>query len=303
MTDASPKVTLALVVLVALLIGANFTALKFALNHTTPLLLAGMRTVVGGTFLLGFVTLVRGERIPTDRTMLGKIFVVSFAITTVSSGLLVFGVNRVPAGLASLLSSTMPLFTALLVLLLLGTRPTRVGALGLVVGFGGTVVLASPSLGGEATAIGIIALALSALAWSFGTVFMQWRDFSAVSPVMIVAVQLPMSAAVLIPLALLVEGAGDTDWSLGLFVPLAYAAIPANAVTFALMATIVKRATATQAAATAYLIPISGVFFGWLIRGERLGAVELIGGVLVVTGVYLLVTANARAKMAAAASA
>lgn len=303
MTDASPKVTLALVVLVALLIGANFTALKFALNHTTPLLLAGMRTVMGGTFLLGFVTLVRGERIPTDRTMLGKIFVVSFAITTVSSGLLVFGVNRVPAGLASLLSSTMPLFTALLVLLLLGTRPTRVGALGLVVGFGGTVVLASPSLGGEATAIGIIALALSALAWSFGTVFMQWRDFSAVSPVMIVAVQLPMSAAVLIPLALLVEGAGDTDWSLGLFVPLAYAAIPANAVTFALMATIVKRATATQAAATAYLIPISGVFFGWLIRGERLGAVELIGGVLVVTGVYLLVTANARAKMAAAASA
>ena len=297
----NPRVTLALVVLVALLIGANFTALKFALDHTTPLLLAGLRTVVGGTFLLCFVTLVRKERIPTDRSMLGKIFVVSFAITTVSSGLLVFGVNRVPAGLASLLSSTMPLFTALLVLLLMGTRPTRLGAIGLVVGFSGTVVLASPSLDGEATAIGIVALAVSALAWAFGTVFMQWRDFRGVSPVMIVAVQLPMSAAVLIPVALLVEGTADTDWSIGLFVPLAYAAIPANAVTFALMATIVKRAAATQAAATAYLIPISGVFFGWLIRGERLGTIELVGGVLVITGVYLLVTANARAKMAATA--
>ena len=295
----NPRVTLALIVLVALLIGANFTALKFALDHTTPLFLAGMRTVVGGTFLLGFVTLVRGERIPTDRAMLAKIFVVSFAITTVSSGLLVFGVNRVPAGLASLLASTMPLFTALLVLLLMGTRPTRLGALGLAVGFSGTVVLASPSLDGDATAVGVIALALSALAWAFGTMFMQWKDFSAVSPVMIVAVQLPMSAAVLIPVALLTEGAADTDWSLGLFVPLVYAAIPANAVTFALMATIVQRATATQAAATAYLIPISGVFFGWLIRGERLGTIELVGGVLVVAGVYLLVTANARAKMAA----
>lgn len=303
MTDTAPnpRVTLALVVLVALLIGGNFTALKFALDHTTPLLLAGMRTVVGGAFLLGFVTLVRGERIPTDRAILGKIFVVSLAITTISSGLLVFGVNRVPAGLASLLSSTMPLFTALLVLLLMGTRPTQLGSLGLIVGFVGTVVLASPSLDGEATAIGIIALALSALAWAFGTVFMQWRDFSAVSPVMIVAVQLPMSAAVLIPVALLTEGVADTDWSMGLFVPLTYAAIPANAVTFALMATIVKRAAATQAAATAYLIPISGVFFGWLIRDERLGTVELIGGVLVVAGVYLLVTANARAKMAAPA--
>jgi drug/metabolite transporter (DMT)-like permease len=127
---------------------------------------------------------------------------------------------------------------------------------------------------------------------------MQWRDFSSISPVMIVAVQLPMSAAILIPVALLTEGVADTDWSLGLFVPLTYAAIPANAVTFALMATIVKRAAATQAAATAYLIPISGVFFGWLIRGERLGTIELVGGVLVVAGVYLLVTANARANMA-----
>jgi len=76
----NPRVTLALVVLVALLIGANFTALKFALDHTTPLMLTGLRTVVGGTFLLCFVTFVRGERIPTDRVMLGKIFVVSLAI-------------------------------------------------------------------------------------------------------------------------------------------------------------------------------------------------------------------------------
>lgn len=299
MTASTPntRVTLALVVLVALLIGANFTALKFALDHTTPLMLAGLRTVVGGTFLLCFVILVRGERIPTDRAVLGKIFVVSLAITTISSGLLVFGVNRVSAGLASLLSSTMPLFTALLVLLLVGTRPTRLGMLGLGVGFFGTLVLVSPSLDGEATAVGIAALTMSALAWAFGTVFMQWRDFGSVSPVMIVAVQLPMSAAVLIPIALLTEGVANTDWSMGLFLPLAYAAIPANAVTFALMAIIVKRAAATQAAATAYLIPISGVFFGWLIRGERLGTVELVGGVLVVAGVYLLVTANARAKM------
>jgi drug/metabolite transporter (DMT)-like permease len=113
--------------------------------------------------------------------------------------------------------------------------------------------------------------------------------------VMIVAVQLPMSAAVLIPFALVVEGTGGTDWSLGLFVPLFYAAVPANAVTFALMATVVRRATPTQAASTAYMIPLSGVFFGWLIRDERLGVVEVLGGALVVLGVYFVVTASARA--------
>jgi len=291
----SPRLVIGTLVLVAALIGGNFTVLKFALDHTTPLLLAGMRTVVGGTFLLTFA-LLRGERIPRRRDDLARIFVVSLSITTVSSGLLVIGVNRVPAGFASLLSSTMPLFTAVLAFLLMGSRISRLGLVGLVLGFAGTIVLTAPSMSGDTAAVGVIALVFSALAWAFGTVFMKWQDFSRVSPVMLVGVQLVMSAFVLVPFALLVEGVEQTDWSVGLFVPLAYAAVPANAVTFALIATVVRRATPTQASATAYLIPLFGVFFGWLIRDEVLGIVEIIGGLLVVGGVYVLVTANARAS-------
>jgi drug/metabolite transporter (DMT)-like permease len=285
---------LATVVLVAALIGGNFTALKFALDHTSPMLLTAMRTVIGGSFLVSFA-LLRGERFPTDRTVLTRIYVVGLSITTVSSALLVFGVSRVPAGFASLVSSTMPLFTAVLSLLLLHARISKLGAVGLVVGFVGTGVLASPALDGDAKLVGAVSLLLSAVAWAFGTVFMKWKDLSAVSPIMLVGVQLLMSACMLVPFALLVEDAGATDWSLGLLVPLLYAAIPANAVTFSLMATVVRRATPTQAAATAYLIPLFGVFFGWLIRDERLGWVELAGGVLVVVGVTIVVTAaNAR---------
>jgi drug/metabolite transporter (DMT)-like permease len=290
----APWLVLATVVLVAALIGGNFTSLKFALDHTGPILLAAMRTVVGGSFLVSFA-LLRGERLPTDRAVLRRIFVVGFSITTVSSALLVFGVSRVPAGFASLMSSTMPLFTALLSLLLLHARISRLGALGLVVGFLGTGVLASPALDGDAELVGVAALLLSALAWAFGTVFMKWKDLSAVTPIMLVGVQLLMSACMLGPFALVVEGTGSTDWSLGLLVPLLYSAIPANAVTFSLIATVVRRATPTQAAATAYLVPVFGVFFGWLIRDERLGWVELAGGVLVVVGVTIVVTAaNAR---------
>ncbi len=294
---ATPAVVLGAVVLVAMLIGGNFTALKFALDHTGPMLLAAMRTILGGTFLV-VLALLRGERVPTDKTVLGRIFVVSFSITTMSSALLVFGVSRVPAGFASLMSSTMPLFTACLSLVLLHTAIGRLGGLGLIVGFVGTAVLASPALDGDARLVGAVALLFSALAWAFGTVFMKWQDFSAVTPIMLVGVQLLMSAAVLLPFALVVEGAGETDWSLGLFVPLLYAGIPANAVTFTLMATIVRRATPTQAASTAYMIPLFGVFFGWLIRDEVLGPAELIGGALIVTGVSIVVTAGAPSRRA-----
>lgn len=294
------KVVLGTIILIACLIGGNFTAIKFALDHTTPLLLAGMRTVIGGSFLLAF-GLLRGERPPTRRDDLFNIFIVSLSITTVSSALLVVGINRVPAGVASLIASTMPMFTAVLSLVLLKARISRVGAIGLGVGFAGTILLASPSLSGSAAALGIASLAASSLAWAFGNVYMKWRDFSRVSPIMLVGTQLYMSAVVLIPIALLAEGTARTDWSLGMFVPLLYAAIPANAITFALLATVATRATPMQASASAYLIPVFGVFFGWLIRDERLGVVEALGGMLVVAGVYILVTSTARAAAAASA--
>jgi len=144
---------------------------------------------------------------------------------------------------------------------------------------------------------------VAAIAWAFGNVYMKWQDMTNVSPIMLVGVQLYMSACCLIPFALLVEGTADTEWTLGLFAPLLYAAIPANAISFALLATVVRRATPSQAASSAYLIPFFAVFFDWLIRDERLGWIELIGGLLVIAGVYLLVTANARqAELAAQAT-
>lgn len=289
----NPRVVLGLVFLIAALIGLNFTIIKFALERTTPLLLAGMRTVLGGTALLAFA-LSRGERFPSKLSDYRRIFVVSFSITTVSSALLIMGIQRVPAGVASLISSTMPLFTALLAFALIGAKVNRLGAVGLIIGFAGTAVLASPSLSGEAAATGIAMLVLSSIAWAFGTVFMRWKDFSGISPIMIVGVQLYMSAAILIPTGLIAEGTADTTWSWKLLLPVLYAAIPANAVTFALMAFVTQRASPTQASASAYLIPVFGVIFAWLIRDEVLGRTEFIGGLLVIAGVYVVVTANAR---------
>lgn len=290
----SDRLALATVTLVAAAIGLNFTVLKYALEHASPILLTGMRSTIAGSVLLSFA-LLRGEKLPRDWVDIRNIFIVGFSITTVSSSLLVIGTQRVPAGLASLLVSTMPLLTALLTLVLLHTKLSRQATTGLAVGFVGTVVLASPSLQGSSQFVGVGALVASALAWAYGTVHMKWQDMNRVSPVMLVAIQLCFSAVMLVPFALLVEGTRRTDLGWRLFLPLLYASIPAQAMTFVLLATVVRRATPTQAASTAYLVPLFGVTFGWLIRGERLGWVELGGGILVIIGVFIVVTATARA--------
>jgi drug/metabolite transporter (DMT)-like permease len=283
------RLTLATVTLVAALIGLNFTMLKYALEHSSPILLTAMRSSIAGPVLLTFA-LARGERLPRRAADWVNIWIVALSITTVSSALLVTGTKRVPAGLASLLSSTMPLFTALLALLLLATSITRRAAAGLAIGFAGTALLAAPAMSGPSQTAGVIALVLSALAWAYGTVHMKWQDLTRVSPVMLVAIQLILSAVMLVPFGLLVEGGDEVDPGWGLFLPLLYSAIPSQAVTFALLATVVRRASPTQAAASAYLVPLFGVLFGWLIRDEQLDAAELGGGVLVIAGVYVVVT-------------
>lgn len=286
--------TLPLVVLTAMLVGANYTAVKEALDFTSPLILTAMRTVVGGTFLLIFV-LLRGERLPRRLDQLGSIFLVSLAITTVSSMTLVAGVSYVTAGVGALLSATMPLFMAVLAVVFLGERPGRLGIGGLVLGFVGAAVLASPALSGRTELRGVLLLLVATSSWAVGGILLKRLPALAeVSPLVVVAIQLPMSAVVVSAVALLVEGFGQTTWDRGLLLPVAYSSIPAMAVSFSLFATVLRRAPAIQGASIAYLTPLFGVLVGWLIRSESLSAVELVGGFLVLIGVGCVATDGAR---------
>ena len=107
---SSSSITVALVVLTALLIGLNYTVMKWALDHTTPLALAALRTSVGAPFLLA-IAMFRGEKLPQNRQQWMAVWWISLAITTVSSGFLVLGISRLSPGLAAMLSATMPLLS------------------------------------------------------------------------------------------------------------------------------------------------------------------------------------------------
>ncbi len=278
-----------MVVAVAALIGANYSVMQVALEHTTPLVLTGFRVTIGGSALLAY-TRLRGEPLPRDPKVLLGIFSVSICITTLSSMTLVTGVSLVPAGIAALLSSLVPVWTALLAFAFLDERLGPGALVGIGIGLVGAIVLSSPAIGGETSLKGILILAFSGLSWAAGIAVMRWWDFGDVSAVMITTVQLLMSTVVVLPLGLAVEGLGDTEFGLDLLVPLLYASIPSMAITFVLMAIVTRKASATQAASVAYLTPVFGVLFAWLIRQNTLSPAEWVGGGLVVVGVVLVTT-------------
>ena len=284
----SNAITVSLVVLTALFIGLNYTVMKWALDHTTPLALAALRTTVGAPVLLA-VAMARRERFPRTREQWWAVWWISLAITTVSSGFLVLGISRLSPGLAAMLSATMPLFTAMIAMLVIAELPGRRGYIGLVVGLFGAICLALPALGSGNTTLGIIFALISSVSWAIGAVLNKRLPGAlAISPLMLVALQISFSAVCLHAAVPFLEDWSDTSLSWGLILPLLYAGIPSLAVTFYLFASVLRRAPAIQGAAVAYLTPFFGVLFSWVLVGDRLGRVEMVGGLLVIVGVAVL---------------
>ena len=284
----SNPITVSLVVLTALFIGLNYTVMKWALDHTTPLALAALRTTVGAPVLLA-VAMARRERFPRTREQWWAVWWISLAITTVSSGFLVLGISRLSPGLAAMLSATMPLFTAMIAMLVIAELPCRRGYIGLVVGLFGAICLALPALGSGNTTLGIIFALISSVSWAIGAVLNKRLPGAlAISPLMLVALQISFSAVCLHAAVPFLEDWSDTSLNWGLILPLLYAGIPSLAVTFYLFASVLRRAPAIQGAAVAYLTPFFGVLFSWVLVGDRLGRVEMVGGLLVIVGVAVL---------------
>ena len=284
----SNAITVSLVVLTALFIGLNYTVMKWALDHTTPLALAALRTTVGAPVLLA-VAMARRERFPRTREQWWAGWWISLAITTVSSGFLVLGISRLSPGLAAMLSATMPLFTAMIAMLVIAELPGRRGYIGLVVGLFGAICLALPALGSGNTTLGLIFALISSVSWAIGAVLNKRLPGAlAISPLMLVALQISFSAVCLHAAVPFLEDWSDTSLNWGLILPLLYAGIPSLAVTFYLFASVLRRAPAIQGAAVAYLTPFFGVLFSWVLVGDRLGRVEMVGGLLVIVGVAVL---------------
>ena len=212
-------------------------------------------------------------------------------ITTLSAIFGTFGVERIPAGLASLLLNTMPLLTIPLAWALLGDRPDSVRVLGVLGGLVGTALIALPSWGGDVNLLGIALMLGAAVTWAMGSVGYKQFDLTDTHAYMVVAMQLTLSTFMLAPIALWFESLDETTVTPRLLVATAYLGIVGFGFTWVIWRELLRRKGAVKTSATAYLIPVSGVAFGAFFLGERLAPLELVGGA-VILGSLMFVNRN-----------
>ncbi|MGA9567463.1 MAG: EamA family transporter, partial [Candidatus Korobacteraceae bacterium] len=148
--------------------GSTFLAIRVGVREVPPFLLAGMRFVVAGLALFGWMR-ARGTPSPTRREW-GGATLLAVLIFVCDYGLLFWAERRVPSGIAAVMLATIPVFMALSEIIILKTqRLTMRLAAALVVGIGGVAVLVSHSVSfGDAPIdpVGACALIAAAISWS-----------------------------------------------------------------------------------------------------------------------------------------
>src|SRR5439155_1008505 len=120
--------------------GASFLFIKVLVDDTGPLEVATGRLCIGAVAILSFIRL-RGLPVPWTPSLVAKVSVLALVANIAPFALIAWGEEHIESGTASVLNSTMPIFTAIFATSLLPEeRFTTARAGGLVVGAGATGV-------------------------------------------------------------------------------------------------------------------------------------------------------------------
>lgn len=284
-----PPRDLALIGLVILAWGSNFTAMKLALEELPPFLFVGLRFAI----LLPLLPVLKRPDVAW-----WKIIAVGGLINMGQFAFLFAALAAdATAGLASLLIQTQVPLTILLSVLVFGERLRPMQAAGLLVAMAGLGIFAL-SAGGNVTPAGLGLIVMAALCWAFGNLVLR-----RVGPVNMMALfiwaclvpPLPMLA-----LSVAVEGPAPfatlAAMSLQAWLSVIYVALASTVLGYSLWGALLARHPAATVTPFALLIPVVGLGVSGLVLGERPSPADWAGGAVILAGLAMIQIRPRRAR-------
>jgi drug/metabolite transporter (DMT)-like permease len=286
MAPLSRPVVWSLFALLVVIWSSTWVAIKVGLEETPPLLGAGVRFAAAGLLLLA-ITAVRRRSLQTDVPLALLLAALPFAT---AYGLIYWGEQHIPSGLAAVLFGAMPLYVALLATRLLPDErvtPRLVGGFavalaGLAVGFSESLELGDDDL----ALAGAVAVSLSPVASAAGNVAIK-RRAARLDAVVLNGWAMLAAGAVLLLLAVLAEDVGAAAWSAQALGAIGYLAVVGSAVPFVVLTVLLGRLPATTMAVLPLLLPFGALALGAAVYDEALTGAALAGAALVGAGLLV----------------
>jgi drug/metabolite transporter (DMT)-like permease len=300
-----PQLTWLALITVYIAWGSTYVAIRVMDETVPPLIGGGIRFVCAGLAMYAFISWrARGAPRVSGREF-ASVALIGTLLLVGGNGLVTVAERHVPAGLTSLVISSVPLW--LLLLRWLGReRPARATLAGVGVGFVGVALLVLRGGPGQGVSVPHLLIVVGAAAsWAIGS----WasarlpmpRDVSTST-----AIEMLAGGVVLCLLGPLV----GEHWSLltahasfKSLAAIAYLAVIGSLVAFTAYVWLLQHAPISRVATYAYVNPVVAVVLGAILLSERITLTTVIGGAVILASVAVVIRAEPQSAAEAVAEA
>lgn len=273
--------------LFVLLWATGFIGARYAMPHAEPFFFLFARFVIAGV-LLGGAALLAGAALRLDAGA-GHAVVAGGLI----HGIYLCGVfwairNGMPTGLSALIIGLQPLVTAVLAGLLLGDGITPRHWLGLAIGFAGVLIVLAPKLGaigGGVTVATVTACLVAVLAIAAGTIWQ--KRFAGGQHLVAGTTWQYVGGAAVAGLGALAFETGRYEITAELVFAMAWLVIVLSIGAVFLLMYLIREGEVARVASLFYLVPAVTAVLAYLLFGETLTPVQMIGIAVTTIGVAL----------------
>ncbi|HEV3478405.1 MAG TPA: DMT family transporter [Gaiellaceae bacterium] len=283
MNGTDDRTALAAFLAMSVLAGGNAVAIRFSNRELDPLWGASLRFVLAASLLAAVMAVLRLTP-PRGRALAGALLYGAIGFGG-AFAFAYYGLLHIHAGLGQTLLAIVPLATLFLAVLQRQERVRAGAVVGGVLAVAGIAVMSNATLKEDVPVLSLFAVLGGALCFAQAAVVV--RRFPPVHPVVMNAVGMATGAVLLLAGALLARESYELPQRSETWLAIAYLVPVGSVLVFVLYLVILRYWEASRAAYEFVLIPVFTVALSIWLDDEPLGLGLLLGGPLVLAGVYV----------------
>lgn len=265
----------------------GFIGPRYGFPYAAPLTLLGVRMSLAAAVFAVLVLALRAPRIRHRRQYPQSALIGVLLHAVYLGGVFTAIYLGLPLSVTALIVCLQPLLVAVLAGPVLGERVRARQWIGFALGFAGGAMVLSPGLAGGSIPARAVVAVLIALAGTTVATLLQKRWGDDIPPLAGTTVQYVAAAAVLMVVAAITEPL-VIDWTPTFVAVLAYMVLVLSVGAILLMFWLIRRGTASGFASLYFLVPPVALLEAWILFGETLPALALIGFATATVGVALV---------------
>jgi drug/metabolite transporter (DMT)-like permease len=259
-----------------------FTSARIIVEFAPPLTALACRFLVSG--LIGIaIAKALGQNMNLTRRQWRGVLIFGLCQNALYLGMNFVAMQTIQASLAAIIASTMPLLVGLAGWLFMGQKLRPLGVAGLTAGFIGVTIIMWGRLTGGVDVFGLALLILGVISLTIATLAVMGAS-SGGNVLMIVGLQMLVGSAILWGPALAFESF-DIAWNWQLIVAFIYTTLVPGLLATWVWFMLVGRIGAVKASTFHFLNPFLGVAIAAVLLGEKLGADDVLGVIIIAGGI------------------